>query len=123
MSYDESLRTITLEAAADLSAKQYHFVTLGTTGVAFTAVAGQRATGVLQTDPTALGRPANIAVGGVTKIVAGGPITRGNMVASKNDGRAQVAASTNTVLGIALETSVNNGDIISMLWSPGHIVP
>lgn len=124
MSYENALRTITMEAGQDLSTKQYHFMTLATDGqIDPTAVAGARAVGVLQNDPSAAGRAASVGIGGVTKVVAGGAITKGNFIASKNDGRAQVAASTNVMLGIALETSTNNGDIIAMLFAPGHTIP
>ena len=123
MSYEINPDLITMEAGADLSAKQYHFVILASDGqIDGVGTAGLRADGVLQNDPSAAGRSATVAIGGVTKIVAGGVVTRGQLVASKNDGRAQTAATGNIVLGRALETSAADGDIIAMIFDPGHIV-
>lgn len=101
-----------LTASADLSAKQYHFVEVsGVRTVGACNAITDLALGVLQNDPES-GQAATVAIGGTTKIVAGGVITAGQRIAPKADGRAQVAVSTQFARGIALETSAADGDVI-----------
>jgi hypothetical protein len=112
-------QTIPLKAGADLSAKQYHFVEV--TGVRTVGAANavtDKAIGVLQNDPNAAGAEATVAIGGTTKLVAGGSITAGALVAPKADGRGQTAVATQYARAIALETSVNDGDIIEVALIP-----
>jgi len=79
---------ITLEAAADLSAKQYHFVKVDADGK---AAACNGATdvpiGVLQNDPTA-GQTCEIVVVGVTKISSDAALDEGNLIGTSGDGQA-----------------------------------
>jgi hypothetical protein len=104
-----------LTASADLSAKQYHFVEVsGVRTVASCNATTDVALGVLQNDPIS-GGAATVAVGGTSKVVAGGAITAGARIAPKADGRAQTAVSTQYARGIALETSTTDGQIIECL--------
>lgn len=84
--------TITLEALADLSGKQYHIMRVAGAGqcnLASEAV-DQNVVGILQNKPAASGRAASVAVSGETKAVAGAAITAGDFVTTNEIGRAHV---------------------------------
>jgi hypothetical protein len=71
---------ITLVAGADLSAAQYKFVKLNSSGQAVLCSAvTDRPIGVLQNNPTS-GLEAEVTVSGGTKVVAGGTVAIGNAV-------------------------------------------
>lgn len=103
-------------ASADLSASQYHFVTLTGTGIAVAAVAGGRAIGVLQDKPSALGRQCLVwGEGATTKVVAGGAITPGQTVSSDGSGQAVHDVTTgHHILGYALDSAGASGDIVTV---------
>ena len=111
----QNLETYTLEAAADLSAKQYHIVR----GSAISKCnMGSAATdsgliGVLQNKPQS-GEFACIADGGISKIVAGGTVTANQLVTTNGSGRAANAGSGDMIVGRALDTATTNGEIISV---------
>jgi hypothetical protein len=130
MAYEESLRSISLNADASIGiytgvpgqpgspnphgGKQYHFVMV--TGVHQVGLAdgSGAAIGVLQNKPQGVGQAATVGYHGVTKVVSDVPITAGAKVASSADGQAAVAGATNAV-GTALSTSVNAGELIDVL--------
>lgn len=104
---------ITLVAGADLSAKQYTFVKLNSSGQAV-AVDGatDRPVGVLQNAPTS-GQEAEVLVVGGTKLVASAAITEGAVVGTNNAGKgAALTVGTDTtryILGTALlEVAADN---------------
>ena len=70
MAFEQSKLTITLEAGADLSAKQYYFVAVDTSGKAVLTGDNGNPVGVLQNKPTA-GQAASVCVYGVTKLYIG----------------------------------------------------
>lgn len=108
----------TLDAGADLSAKQYQAVVVNSSGQAVLAGAGAQAIGVLQNKPTS-GQGASIRVMGVTKFLCGGSFNAGDLVSCDSNGKAvkytsaSVSAGTpeplagTHVLGIALDAGVN----------------
>lgn len=117
MAYQESLRTISRPANADLSTKQYFLVKISnSSGVGRVALAGagERAIGTLQNKPSAAGDVASVAVGDVVKVSAGGSITAGNEVTPDASGEAVVAGSGDVVFGIALNSAAD-GDIVEVL--------
>jgi hypothetical protein len=83
---------------------------------------GERVLGVCQEEITAddatAGRVANIALLGVSVVVAGAAITKGNLVTAGADARAEVAAAGDVVAGVALDDGVD-GDWIGVLLTPG----
>ncbi len=109
---------ITREANADLSAKQYHFVTVNSSGKVAATGDGLAGHGVLQNDPSAAGQGANVCIGGQSKVVAGGACTSGGYVAADTNGRAVNVVSGDFALGVALETATTNGEIISIIVMP-----
>lgn len=109
---------ITVPANADLSAKQYHFVTINSSGNAAATGDGLAGHGVLQNDPSAAGQACNVAIGGQSKVVAGGTCTAGTYVAADTNGRAVNIVSGDFALGLALESATTDGQIISILVMP-----
>lgn len=116
MAKEEQLRSITLAAGADLSAKQFYFVEVNSSGAAVLAGDGENAVGVLQNDPTS-GNAATVGFFGVTKVKAGGTVTAGGFVASDTNGKAVTAATGDIILGTFLEGGVSN-DLVSILFHP-----
>jgi len=130
MAYEESLRSITLNADSSLGiytgvpgqpgspdphgGKQYHFVKV--TGVHQVGLADGTgvAIGVMQNKPQGAGHAATVAIAGVSKVVSDVPITAGQKVASSADGQAAVAGASNAV-GTALSTPANAGALVNVL--------
>lgn len=108
---------VTLVAGADLSALQYNFVKINSSGQ---AVACSGATdipvGVLQNAPTS-GQEAEVLVVGGTKIVAGAAIGEGAQVGTGATGKAvALVAGTDTtkyVAGTLLTESAADGNIVT----------
>lgn len=121
MAYKESENCITLEAGADLSAIQFYFVAVAADGQVDACGDGAVAVGVLQNDPAAAGRAAQVATSGVTRVKCGGTVTRGGPVASDAAGLAVDAASGDIILGEALETGATNTIISVMLQVRGAL--
>lgn len=87
---------VTLVAAADLSAKQYHFVKLDTNGkAAAIAAITDVPIGVLQNAPLA-GQEAEVLVSGGTKLVASEAITLPAFLSVSSAGKADKVAVTDT---------------------------
>jgi len=108
---------VTLVAASDLSAKQYHFVKLDTAGKAAAVAANtDRPIGVLQNAPTA-GQEAEVLVVGGTKLVAGEAVTEGAVLSTTSAGKADSitvgTATTQYILGTALTEIAADGEILT----------
>lgn len=115
MALESNLNTRTYEAAADLSAKQYHFVESDTSDqVNACDAAGEQADGVLQNDPDASGKAATVAVGGRSKVEAGEAISVGDDISTAADGQARTAVTGDVILGTARSAASNAGEIISV---------
>lgn len=103
-------------AGADLSAAQYTFGVLNSSGAIIkNATAGAAVEGVIQDDPTS-GQPVCVAVSGASKVVYGGVVTAGDKLMSDASGKAVKATSTATAASKALGT----GPYI--LWPANTIV-
>jgi hypothetical protein len=113
MGYEIPGKNITLIAAADLTAKQYHGVVLDANGkAAAVTVAGADAIGILQM-PAIAGEAATVMVSGITKAIYGANITAGQRVMVDATGKivpfaTPAAGSTNYAIGRALESGVAN---------------
>lgn len=102
------------EAGEDLSAAQFHFVTLETSGaVALAAAAGGNCIGVLLNAPAAVGRAATVAISGKVMVEAGATIVAGDAIQTNAAGEAIPAATGGYIMGYALEAGVD-GQIIAM---------
>jgi hypothetical protein len=130
MAYEESLRSITLNADSSLGiytgvpgqpgspdphgGRQYHFVKVtGVHQVGLGDGAGP-CVGVMQNKPQGTGQAATIAIAGVSKVVCDVPITAGTKVQVSADGQATGAGAT-AVVGIALSTTANAGELVNVL--------
>lgn len=115
--YVDSQAKFNMVAAADLSAKQYTFVKMSSTGAVTIAAATDIAVGVLQNTPKA-DEVCEIAVSGITKLVASAAIVAGKQVGTTATGTAVgLTAGTDTtkfVFGQAITAATAAGDVITV---------
>ncbi|HEY6965895.1 MAG TPA: hypothetical protein VI229_00375 [Burkholderiales bacterium] len=139
MSTQVPFLVLSLIASGDLSTKQFKGVKIDTNGEVAVAGLGEMCIGVLQNKPDARGREASVAVFGVSKMVVGtAGVTRGLPVGVDangdaingekgqvdTDGNAQsnLALLGSNMIGIALETGVDN-DIVPVALLHMGMVP
>ena len=108
---------ITLPAGADLSAKQYYFVKVNSSGNAVLCAAATDAPiGVLQNAPIS-GAEASVLVVGGTKLVAGAAIAAGIKIGTDSAGKADAkVAGTDTTeytVGQVLLASAADADVLT----------
>jgi hypothetical protein len=107
---------VTLVAGADLSAKQYNFVKLNSSGQAIAIAAiTDVPVGVLQNAPTS-GQEAEVLVSGGTKLVAGEAITLPAFLSVTSTGKADkiaVSDTTQYVVGQALTAAGADAEVIT----------
>ena len=122
MAYESPSITLgTLTAAADLSAKQYHFVKLASaTTVNVCTATTDRAIGILQNDPTS-GQQAIVQIFGISKVVADGTIAFNNVIGTSADSQADaIVPGTDTsvvTLGIAIQAA-SASETFTMFLNP-----
>jgi len=122
MAYEAPSITLgTLTAAADLSAKQYHFVKLASaTTVNVCTATTDRAIGILQNNPTS-GQQAVIQIFGISKVVADGTIAFNNVIGTSADSQADaIVPGTDTsvvTLGIAIQAA-SASETFTMFLNP-----
>jgi len=130
MAYEESLRSITLNADSSLGiytgvpgqpgspdphgGKQYHFVKV--TGVHQCGIAAATGSviGVLQNKPQGAGHAATVGFHGVSKVVSDVALTAGDPIYASADGQA-AKTGTGPVVGVALSTTANAGELVNVL--------
>ena len=100
-------------AAADLSALQHRFVTIGATGVNVTAAAG-RIDAVLDNDPILNQAATLMGPGSVAKVTASAAITVGDSVGSAASGKARTALALDYIAGICVEAAGADGELCSV---------
>jgi hypothetical protein len=119
MAYEQPGQMITLPAGADLSAVQYTFVKLNSSGQAVACAATtDRPVGVLQNKPVS-GAAATIMVSGITKLQGDADLTKGNAIGTSADGQAAAYAygtdTTKYIVGQVLVDNSAAGGLISAL--------
>ena len=119
MAGQRKLFSDSLKAAADLSAYQYHFVILSAARTVNVSADNGVIYGVLQNDPAAAGRPAEVMVYGITNVVAGAAVTYGQRVGSDGSGHAIPVATDNDYIGGIAREDADANDVFSMLLTPG----
>lgn len=113
--------SMSLEASADLSAFQHHFVEVDSNGqLTISNSAGESVFGVLQNDPGAQGVAGSVMKTGVSKVVAGAAIAAGALVQTNASGRAITAASGDFVVGRAIDAVGANGEVVSVALGENH---
>lgn len=114
MAYEIPGFSFTLVAGADLTAKQFHFVDVNSSGAAIVPTgAGARTVGVLQNKPDS-GEAATIVNSGIVMVVAGDDVTRGANVQTDVAGKVIDAGSGDVLVGVALEAGAS-GEVIAVL--------
>lgn len=109
----------TFEAGADLSSKQFLAVKgNGTTAneIVVCDSQGEDSIGVLQNNPSS-GRDATVRLAGYTKMVCGDTIVAWAQVTVGADARAETAAGSDKIIGVAI-TGGNDGEIITVWLRP-----
>lgn len=105
MAYEIPGRTITLEAAADLSSNQFHFVGVDSNGkaaLAITSTGDGDVLGILQNKPS-LGQAASIMIDGVSKVVAAGStLAAGDLCTNSTAGTATPHTAGDMIRGRVL---------------------
>lgn len=130
MAYEESLRSITLNADSSLAVvtgvpgqpgsaspnggKQYHFVKVTGVHQVGIAAAADATIGVLQNKPQNTGNAATVGIRGVSKVVSDVAITAGDLIQVSADGQAAKTGAGPKV-GVALTTTANPGELVSVL--------
>ena len=107
MAVMQSRDTRSFVAGESLAAAQFKFVTLESDGqVDLADSAGENCIGGLLNSPAA-GEAATVAISGKVMVTSGGTIAAGAAVATDASGDAVTAASTNIIMGYALEAAVD----------------
>lgn len=83
------------------------------------AGAGDALVGVNAELDVVAGERHDVAVVGITPVVAGAAFARGAALTSDAQGRAVLAAAGNRVVGFAHEAAMAAGDIVHMQLAPG----
>lgn len=126
MSLQQGIESLSIPANADLSASQFCFVTLNSSGkLIIPASAGDDAIGVLQDKPSAADRAGQVGMlqGSLRlKVIAGGTVTAGTKAQSDASGHAITAASGDHVLGTFLTSGVD-GDLVEILPGSRMLLP
>jgi len=107
---------VTLVAGADLSAAQYKFVKLNSSGQAIIcAAATDSPIGVLQNAPLS-GQEAEVLIVGGTKITAGAAITLPNTIGTDANGKAVALTTTDTtkyIVGSLITASAADANVVT----------
>ena len=120
MAFEQTLRTVGLPAAADLTSggtvnPQFYLVTVNSSGQINFTGAGAVADGVVQDKPNAQGVEGEVAILGITKLVTGAAVNNGDPLMANASGQAITATSGNFVRSRALAASGGAGVIIPAL--------
>jgi len=105
MALHEQVRSLSLPANADLSASQFCFVAVNSSGNIALPSAGGDCVGVLQDKPDAAGRMGEVGMlnmSGRLKVIAGATVAPGDKVQSDASGHAIGALTGDHVLGTVL---------------------
>lgn len=115
--------SITIPADADLSASQFRIAVVNSDEqAAIAAGATGKIIGVLYNKPSAADVAAEIAIGGVARVTAGGVVAAGDLLTSDGNGKAIATTTTGHVLlGRAL-TGGADTQLIEVLLFPGTVL-
>ncbi|GIV81829.1 MAG: hypothetical protein KatS3mg051_1183 [Anaerolineae bacterium] len=119
MAWEIPTLTFTLEAAADLSAKQYYFVKVDSNGkAAVCAATTDKPVGVLQNKPKQ-GQEAQIMALGITKVSSDAALNEGDLIGTSADGQADAKVpgtdTTEYVVGQVLTATTAAGGLATAL--------
>jgi len=122
MAYEQTLRTIGAPASADLSAAQFCFVVVNSSGQLALPAAGGEAEGILQDKPNGAGVYGEVGILGISKLVVGtAGVTAGDLLATDANGKAVTATTGNKILGRALATGAAGTIIPALIQQKGKL--
>lgn len=102
-------------------AGQFRFINVDTNGKAVAPSANGNAIGVRQNKPN-VGEATTIIASGIVMVEASAAVTVGSVVKTGADGRAAIAATTNTVLGTCITAAGGAGELCTVLLNTAHPV-
>lgn len=137
MAYEESLRSVSLNADSSLAVytnvpglpgspatnygNQYRFVKI--TGVNQVGLATTKASdlsvGVMQNKPQVTGQAATVGIRGFSNVMAGAAVTAGNTVTCDANGRGIAAAGVEKVYGIAVTSASGANELFVVALTVG----
>lgn len=91
---------VSMNAAGDLSTKQYCHVKMSADNTVTTAGNGQESIGILQDKPSAAGRAGAVCLTGISKVLLGGTVTAGQYISADANGAAVVPATAERITGL-----------------------
>jgi hypothetical protein len=132
MAYEESLRSISLNADASLAVytgvpgtpgsanpnygRQYRFVKVtGANQVGLATAEADVVIGVMQNKPQVNGQAATVAIHGVSMVMAGAAFDAGDAVTADSEGRAVSGGTAGTERGIALAAAGQANELVPVL--------
>ncbi len=120
---EREIVSIAIPANADLSASQFRIAVVNSSEkAAIAAAATAKIIGVLYNKPAAADVAAQIAIGGVARVTAGGVVAAGDLLTSDANGKAIATTTTgNVLLGRAL-TGGADTQLIEVLLFPGTVL-
>jgi len=115
---------VEIPASADLSSNQFHFVRIDVSEsdseIELLATAGGQGIGILQDTPEASTlQRVRVRVIGISKLVIGDTVTRGDDIQSLGDGEGDTAAAADFILAHALASGVDQDIIEVIVRCPG----
>ena len=111
MAFTEKMATRTYTSGSAIV--QFTFVSLAADGQVDNTAANARTDGVALMAAAGANEAIAVSYDGRVTVLSGGTITRGAAVAVGTSGKAKAAASTNVIVGYALEAGVD-GQIITI---------
>lgn len=110
-------KIISVPASADVSSYQYCIAYLDAANtVTFAAGATGDYLGIFQDNSAdAAGKPAQVMIDGVSKLLAGGVVAAGSPVTSTSAGRGTTASTAESSIGIAMTAGAATGNIIDVV--------
>jgi len=118
MAYEFAGQRVSLTAAADLSDKQFYVVYVASADSVNVATdkTAHVPLGILQNDPES-GQAAHVAISGISKAVAGGSFSAGDLLTFDSQGRVvSVGGSTGLyTIGIAQKAASAAGEVVPVL--------
>jgi hypothetical protein len=121
MSQFTEILSISREAAADLSAKQFYAGKLDSTGkVALSGANDKAALGIIGNKPAA-GETAELVIGGTTRAIVSEAVAVGDRLTPTAAGKLEVVdLADEAYIARALEPATADGDIIEVLIERGE---
>lgn len=110
--------TYAANSAADLSSSLNLIAKIDTAGKIALCGDGEKPLGTI-IEGAAANYPTTVQFGSIMLVKLGGTVTAGDKVSSGASGVGNIAASTDHVLGVALESGVS-GDCIPVASAPGY---